>query len=189
MTSPREFEGLFEHNVRYLGNFRYAEPADDGTRNRGYDLAFFDQEEYKVTSVVTNGLRFQDIDALFPEELICTLHTGQEGFAHHLVNLTAGLVIRNRRGLEYDSVFMNESPLIEGTQICGVLGYPSPFFGPEFDLFYGSDAKRPELQTVTLIPVTKPEAEYAAENSPDELWDIWKANATNILDINRSSVV
>ncbi|WP_433602205.1 suppressor of fused domain protein [Nocardia sp. CA-135953] len=188
MTSANQFPNLLEHNTGHLGKFRYAEPAEIEGRNRGYDLVFFDNEEYPVTSVITNGLRFQELSSLLPEELVCTLRTGQEGFAHYLVDVTAGLVLQNRRGLEYDSVLVNDSPLIKETEIHGVMGYPSPFFGDEFDLLRDADGQ-PVLQLITLLPITQQEAEFASENSPDELWEIWQENRTELLDINRGSAL
>ncbi|MGW4244233.1 suppressor of fused domain protein [Nocardia sp. NPDC004722] len=188
MSERNPYEGLLEHNLQYLGNLRYAEPADNGVRNRGYDLVFYDLDEYKVTSVTTNGLRFQDVDALFPEELVCTLMTGEEGFAHHLVGLAAARIIQLGKGLEIGDILVNETPLIDDTQICGVLAASSPFFGSDFDLFPCS-GERPVLQTITLLPITSREAEFVGENSPEELWDAWKANAANILTINRPSTI
>ncbi|WP_433631209.1 suppressor of fused domain protein [Nocardia sp. CA-120079] len=188
MTSASQFPNLLEHNSGHLGKFRYAEAAEIDGRNRGYDLAFFDNDEYPVTSVITNGLRFQEVSSLLPEELVCTLRTGQEGFAHHIVDITAGLVLRNRRGIEYDSVLTNATPLIDGTEIHGVIGYPSPFFGDEFDLLRDPDGQ-PVLQLITLLPITRQEAEFAGDNSPDELWEIWQENRTDLLDINRGSAL
>lgn len=188
MTTASQFPHLHEHNTEHLGKFRYAEPAEIEGRNRGYDLVFFDNDEYPVTSVVTNGLRFQDVTSLLPEELVCTLRNGQEGFAHHIVDITAGLVLRNQRGIEYDSILVNATPLIDDTEIHGVLGYPSPYFGDEFDLLRDSDGQ-PVLQLITLLPITQKEAEFAGENSPDELWDIWQEHRTDLLDINRRSAL
>ncbi|MFF2552667.1 suppressor of fused domain protein [Nocardia sp. NPDC058058] len=188
MATSNDFEGLLDHNVDHLGEFQYVEPATAQGGNRGYDLVFYTKTEYEVTSVVTNGLRFQDVTALLPEELICTLHSGQEGIARHIVDVTAGLVIANGRGIEYDSILTNSNPLVAGTNISGIIGYPSPYFGPDFDLFRDSTG-RAVLQTITLIPVTREEAEFAGDNSVDELWDIWREKKANILDINRLSAL
>ncbi|MEV5838165.1 suppressor of fused domain protein [Nocardia sp. NPDC052112] len=188
MTSASQFPNLLEHNSEHLGKFRYAEPAEIEGRNRGYDLIFYDNDEHPVTSVITNGLRFHEMPSLLPEELVCTLNTGQEGFSHYIVGIIADLILRNQRGIEYDSILVNDTPLITETKIHGVLGYPSPFFGDEFDLLRNSDGK-PVLQLITLLPITRQEAEFADENSPDELWEIWAENRTDLLDINRGSAV
>ena len=68
------------------------------------------------------------------------------------------------------------------------MGYPSPFFGDEFDLVRDTDGQ-PVLQLITLLPITQKEAEFAGENSPDELWEIWQENRTDLLDINRGSAL
>ncbi|MFE3188727.1 suppressor of fused domain protein [Nocardia sp. NPDC059240] len=188
LNERSSYEGLLEHNLQHLGKFRYAEPADNGVRNRGYDLVFYDLDEHGVTSVTTNGLRFQAIDALLPEELICTLSIGEEGFAHHLVGLVASRIIQRRKGLEFGEILVTETPLIDDTQISGVLAATSPFFGTDFDFFCGS-GEHPVLQTITLLPITSREAKFVVENSPDELWDAWKASAANILTINRPSTI
>jgi hypothetical protein len=54
-----------------------------------------------VWSVVTNGLRFQELDEELPEELVCSMRTGQQDAAQYLVDTVAQMVLGNGAALEY----------------------------------------------------------------------------------------
>ncbi|MFI6870188.1 hypothetical protein [Nocardia sp. NPDC050406] len=66
-------------------------------------------------------------------------------------------------GLLYGVAFRNGRPIVEGTEIVGVIAHTSPLFDEAFNLF--PDAAAPTLQIITLVP------------------------ATNILDVRRESAV
>jgi hypothetical protein len=102
------------------------DPAQSERGNRGYDLCFYESEEPPVTTVVTNGLRFQAITAMRLEELVCSLRSDQKHVTHHIVDSLASLVLQNQRGMEYWTLFENDEPIVLETEIFGVIGHISP---------------------------------------------------------------
>lgn len=183
------FANFLPHLERYLGEAReFEEPTVLG-RNRGYGL-FFCYSPNNLVSVVTNGLRFQQITAVLPQELVCTVHADQRKEAHLLVPLTAEIVMRRRAGLGLDEVIMSgdPGPVVPGTGIAGVVAGTHPYAEDGFDDLLNS-AGGPELQLVTLLPATRAELVYAREKSVDDLFIAWEDQATDLLDLHRPSAV
>ncbi|MFE3188737.1 suppressor of fused domain protein [Nocardia sp. NPDC059240] len=187
MPEDQKFTGLLEHLERRLGPVQRVESANTDNGNRGYDLTFYDVEEPPVTTVVTNGLRFQNITSMLPEELVCSLRSDQQHIAHYLVDSIASMIIRNRRGMEFGSIFENDQPIVEGTEIVGVIAHVNPTFDQGFNLF--PDATAPVLQMITLVPVTAPEIDFAHGEGEDALFEVFWLNRTNVLDVHRRSAV
>ncbi|AUG81714.1 hypothetical protein CFP65_7112 [Kitasatospora sp. MMS16-BH015] len=187
MHDEQRYQGLLEHLTERLGPVRSVEPARSERGNRGYDLAFYSQAEPPITTVVSNGLRFQQVAAIRPEELVCSLLPDQQHLARHLVDSIASLIIRHKQGMEYGSVFHNDRPIIEETEITGVVGQVSPLFGRDFDLFPNADAAT--LQLITLVPITTPEVAFIQAEGADKLFEVFYLNRTNILDVGRRSAV
>lgn len=175
-----------EHIERALGPIKHVEGAETNDSNRGYALIHNHLADPGVATVTTNGVRFQQITSMLPEEFTCSLREEQEHIARYLVDTVAGLAISSGRGLEYEQVIKNEHPII--ANMHGLLATPSPFFGGEFDL-YRDDNGQPSLQIITLIPVTAAEAEFVEEADAEELYDIWRENRTNLLDVHRDSAI
>jgi hypothetical protein len=183
------FAGYLEHLGHYLGEARgFEEPTLLG-RNRGYGL-FFCYASNNLVSVVTNGLRFQRITAVFPQELVCTVHEQQRKQAHLLVPLTAEIVMRRRAGLRLDEVIMSADPgpVIPGTEIAGLVAATHPYAAEGFDTLPDPDGK-PQLQLITLLPATRAELTYAGEHSVDDLYSAWEDQATDLLDTHRRSAI
>ena len=123
---------------------------------------------------------------MLPEELACSLWDGQENVAHYLVDSTASMILHNGRGLEFGMVIENRQPIINGTDIQAILAHRTPFFGGTFDVY--PDNQQPELQIISLIPITTGEAALARDEGPDALFTRFKEHRANILDVRRPAV-
>lgn len=187
MTEP--FAGLLPHLERFLGPVReFEEPTVLGY-NRGYGL-FFCYSPNQLVSVVTNGLRFQPVTVVFPQELLCTVHEDQRKEAHLLVPLIAGVVMQRGGGLMLDEVIRSDSPdpLVPGTEIAGIIAANHPYADDGFDTL-NSPTGSPELQLITLIPATLFELRLAQESGVDALYEIWENEGADLLDMHRRSSV
>lgn len=187
MPEPQIFSELLEHLQQRLGAVREVESANSERGNRGYDLTFYEVQEPPVTTVVTNGLRFQRIASVRPEELVCSLQSDQKHIAHYLVDSIASMIIRNERGMEYGSIFENDRPIIEDTEIIGVIAHASPLFDEGFNYFPSADD--PTLQIITLVPITAAEVDFVRNEGADMLFEVFHLNRTNILNVRRRSAV
>ncbi|TDD04589.1 suppressor of fused domain protein [Saccharopolyspora terrae] len=186
MGTPTGSSGVLGHLEHHLGPVQRVESAQSDQGNRGYDLTSFHRDEPPISTIVTNGLRFQTITSMLPEELACSLWDGQENVAQYLVDSTASMILKNGRGLEYGMVIENRQPIVNGTEIQAVLAHQSPFFGGSFDVF--PDNNQPELQIISLIPITSGEAGVVHSEGPSALFERFKENQANILDVRRPAV-
>lgn len=175
--------GLLEHLERHLGPVRRVK----STGADGYDLAFYESTEPAVTTVVTNGLRFQPVTSMLPEELVCSLLLEQAHIAHFLADSLAGLVVKNKLGLEYGSIFENNVPLVNETEMVGVIAHTNPLWHEDFNLYPSQDA--PELQLISLVLVTRPEIDFVRSEGPDVLFEVFDLNRTKLADVRRRSAV
>jgi hypothetical protein len=189
-VTDEKYAGFLPHIERYLGEAReFEEPTVTG-RNRGFGLFFCHSPDGKLLSVVTNGLRFQRITAVIPQELVCTVQARHRKAAHLLVALTAELVIRRNAGLILDEVVPSPAPIVPGTAIEGIVAANHPYVDDDgFDALTGADG-RVELQILTLIPALRPELELTLRSGGiDALYAAWEEQGTNLLDVNRASAV
>ncbi|GAB3299005.1 suppressor of fused domain protein [Parasphingorhabdus pacifica] len=170
MDTPAESSGILGHLEQHLGSVQKVESGKSEHGNRGYDLTFFHQDQPPISTVVTNGLRFQSITAVIPEELACTLWDGQEHIAHFLTDTTASMLLEMGRGLDFGMVVENDEPILQGTAICGVLAHPSPYFDSGFNVFPTSEEAT--LQIVSLLPVTSGEAALSQQEGPEALFEV-----------------
>lgn len=188
MPAAVRFQGFQEHVTTFLGEVERVLSAQSADGNRGYDLVFCHQSEMDVWSVVTNGLRFQELDEELPEELVCSVRTGQQDAAQYLVDTVAQMVLGNGAALEYGRLVPGPEPLLPGTAIQGIIALAHPYAPDEFDLLkdaYGTV----ELQLVTLVPVTKAESDYLATNGVEPMHAKWQEAESDLLDIYRPSAV
>jgi hypothetical protein len=188
MTSPTAAPKLLDHLERFLGRICDIESGETSEGHRGYDLVEYHLEDRGVASVITNGLRFQDITTLQPQELVCTLYEDQRHIARYFTDAMARLTLKHQRGLEYGFHFDNRRPLVEGTEICGLLAHPSPLFGEEFDLVW-NEAGAIAMQIITLIPLTDPEIEFVEAEGPERMWEVFQLHRVDVLDVKRESAV
>jgi hypothetical protein len=188
-------DGFLGHLERHLGEIRHIESGhSDGSSaggpsgRRGYDLVGFHAPDPGISTVVTNGLRLQPLTATRPQELVCSLGEGQREIARHVVDSMARALLGQGRGLEYGAVVVNDRPVLEGTEMRGVLAHPSPYFGGDFDLFRDSSGEH-AVQIITLMPVTAGEAALVEAEDADELFERFWAKRPNLLDVTRPSAV
>jgi hypothetical protein len=189
LSDNEKYTTFLPHIETYLGEAREFEPPTVTGRNRGYGLFFCYPANGKTISIVTNGLRFQNITAIMPQELVCTVWAEHRKAAHLLVPLTAELVLRRGTGVVYDDVIPSPQPLIPDTDIGGVIANTHPYAeGDDFDTVL-SPAGQPEVQLITLIPATTNEIAYAMQHGVDQLYQIWEENETDLLDPHHRSAV
>jgi hypothetical protein len=188
MSTAEKFSGFLDHIQRHLGQIRDGEPPTVGGGNRGYALFFLLNAGGDLVSVVTNGLRFQRIRAVKPQEFVVTVHARFERQAHFLAVITADQVIRTGVGLVFDQVVLADQPLIPESQIQGVIASTHPYIDSDLEDMPGADGDI-ELQLLTLIPVTGAEGRLAQQQGADALYDRWEERQTDLLDIARASAV
>ncbi|WP_253670085.1 suppressor of fused domain protein [Streptoalloteichus tenebrarius] len=181
-------DALVEHIERHLGRIRGDAPGGSVAGDHAYSLVIHDHPEYDMVSVVTNGLRLRRVDARYGEELVCSLQADQEPVARFLVDTLGAIVVDSGEGLEYGTVVQNDQPLVPGTLIQGVLATTHPFCDEEFN-FYPAGTDEPQLQIITLVPITLAECGYAEHEGADALREIWAAQETDLLDVHRASTV
>lgn len=177
------FDGLAEHLERYLGPAR-AGRAGDG--DIGVDV--HRHPDLPMITAATTGVRFRTLDTPLPIEFACSAHPGHEDDATHLAHLFADMAVQSGAEVEYDDGFINDEPLVPGTEISGLLAAPHPYADEMFNLFRTPTGEL-QLQFITLIPITAPEAAYLDDNETSDLFDRWQAEKTDLLDLHRASAV
>lgn len=185
IVATAKYAGFLNHIEHYLGPVRDVPGPTVTKRNRGYALFFCPAAGGELISVVTNGLRFQQVTAVMPQELVCTLDAGQEQIAQMLTMRTADLVIQRGRGLVVDQLVPSKTPLVEDTRIHGVVAMSHPYVGEEFDVLLDANGNV-ELQIITLIPVLPDEIEFVRQHSMDDLYQRWEEQETELLDAYRA---
>ncbi|MCW2946281.1 MAG: Suppressor of fused protein [Actinoallomurus sp.] len=185
---PDRFDGLLEHVERYLGPARYTQPAEIEGRDRGFAVGIHDHPELSMVTAATTGARFQAIQSPLPLEFACSARPGQEDEAAYLVHVFADMAVENGSEVEYDDGFLNEEPLVPGTSIHGLLAAPHPRADEMFNLFRNARGEL-QLQFITLVPITGPEAEYLRDHETGELFELWESRGTDLLDVYRASAV
>ena len=192
MSESDQFEGLAEHVVRHLGpaTKRWTPPGEEDS---GYGVTLHQPQErpLPVVSAVTNGLRYQPVRAPKPSELICTLQSGQEPAALHLVHGAAQYLLRQDPAplAVYDHlVGGGEEPLVPDTNIRGLLFGVNPVF-PDVAVFYGPNGE-PAAQYLTLLPLTRADVRFLSEGDQgpgrqDRLCQRWREGKVEFWDVHR----
>ncbi|MBG0566744.1 suppressor of fused domain protein [Actinoplanes aureus] len=188
MSATEKYSGFLDHIQSYLGPVRETEPPTVTGGNRGYALFFCRTPDDDLLSVVTNGLRFQPITAVLPQELVCTVHSVQRKAAHLITALTAEVVMKGRRGLALEQVIPSPGPLVPDSDIGGVIAAAHPYADDEFDMLRSAEGAV-ELQLITLIPATTGELLYAERHGTGALFEQWETRETDLLDAFRRSAV
>lgn len=186
------FDGLPGHIERYAGRVRGADSKetggrDTGGRDRGYHLVYCDGHDGSHVTVLTSGLREHTAGAPLPQELLCTVHATQELHGKHLTGVIAELLTESASRVGYGALIMNDRALLPETEIAGALAAPHPYFADEFDVLLDGDG-RPVLQLITLLPITRGEAQLVSRYGKDVLYDRWEQHGTDLTDVRRRSV-
>ncbi|WP_433465477.1 hypothetical protein [Spirillospora sp. CA-128828] len=142
----------------------------EDVQDLGYGLLEFHKESPPLSTVAADGLRSQDVTALAPVELVCTLWEEQRYIARHFADSLAQTIIHKPSTLiHYGFVVDNDEPLLEGTQVQALLGCPSPSFRDGFDLLK-EESGGIKAQAITLLPITSGAAELVRDKGDDALW-------------------
>ncbi|QUG99880.1 suppressor of fused domain protein [Saccharopolyspora erythraea] len=180
------FSGFPAHVEAHIGRVRGADSSTASGRERGYHLVYCDHRDSPHVSVLTSGLRMRTAGAPLPQELVCTVRADQERQARHLTGVIAELLTESRSRVGYGALIMNDRALLPGTEIAGALAAPHPHLGDEFDVLLHEGS--PVLQIITLVPITRNEAQLVARYGSDVLYDRWEEQHTDLLDVHRPSV-
>lgn len=186
MASP--YEGLMEHAERFLGPQTHAEPPDFLGYDRGFAVGFFRNSEHDMVSAASSGLRSQDLEFAFPEEIVCSARPGQEEEAGYLVHVAAEAAIENGKGHGYGGGYRNAELLIPESQISGFAYFLHPLLPTEFNYFRNADGTA-VLRFVTLVPVAEPEFRFIQDEGFNKMIEVWRGNATDNFDLYRESAV
>lgn len=138
--------------------------------------------------VATLGLSTQAINALQPTEFVCSVLDGQVQAAHHLVTIAVDMAARGAQ-VTLDSQFSNATPLLQGTDIRGLLLSPGLWF-PELDIVENA-AGDIDLHVVTLLPLIGADIALI-ETDPegaDAIYERIENTAANLLDITRTTAI
>ncbi|WP_019855711.1 suppressor of fused domain protein [Actinopolyspora mortivallis] len=175
------------HVEQYLGRIRGADSQETGSRERGYHLVYCDPPHGEHVSVLTNGLRSHTAGAPLPHELVCTLYREQELHARHLTGVIAELLDESNSRVGPGALIMNDRALLPETDISGALAAPHPYLGEDFDVLR-DESGQAVLRLITLLPITRGEAQLVARYGSDVLYDRWEQYETDLLDVFRPSV-
>lgn len=179
------FDSFPAHVEKYLGRVRGAETRQPGPD--GYHLVYCDHADGRYVSVLTSGLRMRTAGAPLPQELVCTVLSEQEHHGRHLTGAIAELLTESRSRVGYGALIMNDRPLLPDTDICGALAAPHPYVADGFDMLLDA-AGEPVLQIITLIPISRGEAQLVARYGSDVLYERWEQDDSNLTDVQRASV-
>jgi hypothetical protein len=179
------FHGFPAHVEAHIGKVRGAESRQVDGRDRGYHLVYCDHADGEHVSILTSGLRMRTAGAPLPQELVCTVHAAQERHGRHLTAVIAELLTESDSRVGYGALIMNDRALLPDTEISGALAAPHPYLGDGFDTLLGADGK-PVLQIVTLVPITRGEAQLVARYGSDVLYDRWEQHGSDLADVRRS---
>lgn len=179
------FQNFPVHVEKYLGRVRGAETRQFGSDD--YYLVYCDHSDGRYVSVLTSGLRMRTEGAPLPQELVCTVRSEQEHHARHLTGAIAALLTESRSRVGFGALIMNDRLLLPDTGISGALAAPHPYVGDGFDMVPGEDGT-PALQIITLIPISRGEAQLVARYGSDVLYTRWEERDSDLTDVQRPSV-
>lgn len=188
MTAAPAFAGFLPQIAEHLGPVQWVEEPTAHGPNRGFAVLYLNAEGSEIGSAVTNGLRFQNIKAVFPQELCCSLLTEQEETAHKIVVQVARMVLDGGAGVVSGTIIPGDKPLAEGSAMTGVICAEHPFADAEFDTVRDADGKA-EMQIITLIPASPAELALATGQGTDALFDLWEQQETDLADLTRPSAL
>jgi hypothetical protein len=188
MTEAPGYAGFLPQVAEYLGPAQWTEGPTAHGPNRGFAVLYFNAPGSEIGSAVTNGLRFQKITAIYPQELCCSLLTAQEETAHKIVVRTAEMVLRGGGGLLSGTIIPGDKPLAPDTAMVGVICTEHPYVDEDFNVVRDADGKI-EMQIITLIPASAAEIALATNQGADALFDVWEQQETDLADLTRPSAV
>ncbi|SEB47284.1 Suppressor of fused protein (SUFU) [Amycolatopsis tolypomycina] len=172
MTHPQ----LGDHLTRFLGAATQVRQLD-----RGVQLWRHERPEY--VSFATRGLSDLDVAALKPQELVCSVLSGQDGAAAHLVTAMFEQILETDRGPLVPQLIPSQAPILDRTNIHGLLAASHPYLDDAFNTVTDNGDIR--IQIVTLIPLTAAEVQQAQTGGLDALIDTLEVKDPPLLDVTR----
>jgi hypothetical protein len=169
------------HFARTFGSDGRPLSADHGVRI----LAFADRSRDAV-HCVTVGLSDLPVSAMHPTELICSVRPEQVEAARFLLAATVRVAVDGGGVLTLGATIANPTPLLAGTQICGVLLTAGLFFD-DFDLV-GDDDDGIGLHVITLVPLTCGDLERYAAEGREAIEEAIDDTEVDLLDVTRDSL-
>ncbi|WP_353649618.1 suppressor of fused domain protein [Nakamurella sp. A5-74] len=141
--------------------------------------------DLEAVHVATLGLSTQAINALQPTEFVCSVREGQVQAAHHLVSVGVEMAARGAQ-VTVDSQFANATPLLQGTDIRGLLLSPGLWF-PELDLVE-TESGDIDLHVVTLLPLISADIALIDTDpeGADAIYERIEHTSADLLDVTRS---
>jgi hypothetical protein len=176
-------EAVAEHYALYLGEAENDAPVD------GVRILNFQPDEEEFVTFASLGLSTAPITAVYPQEIVCSVVDGQDGAAGHLVRIAVELALRQGRGLINEDVIPNDGPLLQDTQIHGVLVASHPALGDSFNVVFGPDRESVTAELMTLIPLTDKEIALANREGVQSLIALLDVADVDLLDVTRESAV
>ncbi|MHA6802158.1 suppressor of fused domain protein [Salinifilum ghardaiensis] len=178
------FAALPAHVETHLGPVLGADSRQTDQRLRDYHLVHCRQPDGAHVSVLSSGLREELCGAPLPQEVLCTVRAEQRHYARHLTGVVAELLTETGSRVGYGALITNDRLLLPDTEIAGALAAPHPYLDEEFDVLLDEHGE-PALQLVTLIPVSRGEAQLAAREGADALYDRWEQQQVDLRDVHR----
>jgi hypothetical protein len=188
VSAAAAFTGFLPQIIEHLGPVQWVEEPTAHGANRGYAVLYLRAPGGEIGSAVTSGLRFQNITAVLPQELCCSLPAAQEQTAHTLVAQVARMVLDGRAGLVRGTIIPGDVPLAEHSAMTGVICADHPYAGEAFDIVRDADGTI-EMQIITLIPASPAELDLATNLGAEALFEIWHEQQTDLSDLGRPSAV
>jgi|SRR5215217_6063975 len=171
---------LAEHLTRFLG-------AGAEVEQLARNVKLWRYQRGEFVSFATQGLSDLDVAALKPQELVCSVLLGQDGAAAYLVKAMLDQIIELDRGLLVDQIIPGKTPILDRTNIFGLLATSHPYLDDPFNLV--TDAEDTILiQIVTLLPLTEAEVRLGEKAGLDALIDAIEESDPPVLDVTRPSV-
>ena len=153
-------------------------------------LAFADRGRDAV-HCVTLGLSELPVSAMHPTELICSVRPEQVEAARFLLAATVRVAVDGGGVLTLGATIANPTPLLAGTQICGVLLTAGLFFD-DFDLVTDDDDDDDDdgigLHVITLVPLTCGDLERYAAEGREAIEVAIDDTEVDLLDVTRDSL-
>lgn len=174
MTSTVE-----NHFRAYLGDPLRAETLD-----RSVGLYRYERPEFVTFATV--GLSTLPIAAVVPQELVCSVERSQDGAAAFLVRSMFEMILEADRGLVNDQVVPSDQPILEGTNITGLLATSHPFLDDEFNVIR-ANSDETVVEIMTLIPITTSETSLSRTRGVDALIDHLENAEPPLLNVARSN--
>ncbi len=160
--------------------------ADHGVRI----LAFADRARDAV-HCVTLGLSDLPISAMHPTELLCSVRPEQVEAARFLLASAVRVAVDGGGVLTLGATIANPTPILAGTQICGVLLTAGLFFD-DFDLVgdEGDDDDEDTigLHVITLVPLTRGDLDRYEAEGREAVEVAIDTTTVDLLDVTRDDL-